>query len=648
MSRFPRLFSPIQIGNITIKNRLFMPPLSTNLGKKGYVTDELVEHYKARAKGGVGLFVTEVVTVEPTYVYLPGDMSIHDDSFIEGWSKLAAGVHEYGAKILPQLFHPAYMAFPLPGTPRLIGPSAVGPSYAKEAPRPVTIEELKVIISQFADAAERAKKAGADGVEIHAAHAHGLLGGFLSPLFNKRCDEYGGDIDGRLKLTLEVVDAVRERCGDDFIIDVRISGSEYVEGANGLPEMIYVAKQLEKHSVNMLHVSGGVTIARGSAIPASGTKAGSHVDTAREIKKHVSIPVVSVGRILEAWFAEELIANNEVDAVFMGRANLAEPEFANKAKEGRIDEIRPCIGCLRCLTGIMFGKRVSCTVNPSFELENEDTLKEAEVKKNVLVIGGGPSGMEAAYVLKKRGHNVVLAEKEDELGGLLRPASIPPCKQDLTRVIKYLKRRLEINNVEVRLNEEITLEKLQNEYKGYEVVLSSGSSPIHLSKFDEFKQTMTADEVLMGKKFPGRKIVILGGGSVGCETADYLAPIVHDKAPRNREIVIIESMKEVMMKDAGAGRAALVQRMMTKPIDMVTSATLTRVDKDNIYYEQNGVEHCISDADTLIYAVGYRPNNSLKEKLEEAGIVVHVCGDASSVGTLREAISTGYEVARKI
>ena len=645
MSRFPHLFSPIQIGNITIKNRLFMPPLSTNLGKKGYVTDELVEHYKARAKGGVGLFVTEVVTVEPTYVYLPGDMSIHDDSFIEGWSKLAAGVHEYGAKILPQLFHPAYMAFPLPGTPRLIGPSAVGPSYAKEAPRPVTIEELKVIISQFADAAERAKKAGADGVEIHAAHAHGLLGGFLSPLFNKRCDEYGGDIDGRLKLTLEVVDAVRERCGDDFIIDVRISGSEYVEGANGLPEMIYVAKQLEKHSVNMLHVSGGVTIARGSAIPASGTKAGSHVDTAREIKKHVSIPVVSVGRILEAWFAEELIANNEVDAVFMGRANLAEPEFANKAKEGRIDEIRPCIGCLRCLTGIMFGKRVSCTVNPSFELENEDTLKEAEVKKNVLVIGGGPSGMEAAYVLKKRGHNVVLAEKEDELGGLLRPASIPPCKQDLTKVIKYLKRRLEINNVEVRLNEEITLEKLQNEYKGYEVVLSSGSSPIHLSKFDEFKQTMTADEVLMGKKFPGRKIVILGGGSVGCETADYLAPIVHDKAPRNREIVIIESMKEVMMKDAGAGRASIVQRMMKKPIDMITSATLTRVDKDNIYYEQNGVEHCISDADTLIYAVGYRSNNSLVSKLEEAGIKVYVTGDAGTVATLREAITSGYEVA---
>ena len=186
--KYPHLFEPIQIGTQTVKNRLFMPPLSTNLGDKGYVTDELVEHYKARAKGGVGLFVTEVVTVEPTYVYLPGDMSIHDDSFIEGWKKLVDGVHEYGAKILPQLFHPAYMAFPIPGTPQLIAPSHVGPYYAKEAPRPVTKEELKVIIQQFADAALRVQKAGGDGVEVHAAHAHGLLGGFLSPLYNKRTD----------------------------------------------------------------------------------------------------------------------------------------------------------------------------------------------------------------------------------------------------------------------------------------------------------------------------------------------------------------------------------------------------------------------------------------------------------------------------
>jgi len=425
MSKYEHLLSPIKIGETTVKNRIFMPPLSTNLADKGYVTDELVEHYKARAKGGVGLFVTEVVTVEPTYCYLPGDMCIYDDSFIPGWKKLADGVHEYGAKILPQLFHPAHMAFPLPGTPRLIAPSNVGPYYAREAPRAVTKEELKVIIRQFGEAAKRAQIAGADGVEIHAAHAHGLLGGFLSPLYNKRTDEYGGDIDHRLRLTLEVIEEVRRVCGKNFIIDVRISGSEYTDGGLNLNDMIYVAKQLEKAGVDFLHVSGGTTIARGSSIPAPGTPMGSHAATAAEIKKYVSIPVATVGRITEPWIAEELIANGKADICMIGRANLCDPEFANKVAAEKADDIRPCIGCLRCLNGIMFGKRVACTVNPSFELENEDTLAPAAEKKNVLVIGSGPAGMEAAFVAAKRGHHVVLCEKEAELGGLMRIAAVP-------------------------------------------------------------------------------------------------------------------------------------------------------------------------------------------------------------------------------
>ena len=246
MNSYEHLFSPIQIGTTTVKNRVFMPPISTNLADKGYVTDELVEHYAARAKGGVGLIITEVTTVEPTYIYLPGDMSICDDSYIPGWKKLTDAVHKYGAKILPQLFHPAYMAFPIPGTPQLIAPSNVGPYYAKEAPRAVTIEELKVIIRQFGEAAFRVKQAGGDGVEIHAAHAHGLLGGFLSPLYNKRTDAYGGDIHGRLRLTLEVIEEVRKMCGKDFIIDVRISGDEYTDGGQNLNDAVYVAKQLEK------------------------------------------------------------------------------------------------------------------------------------------------------------------------------------------------------------------------------------------------------------------------------------------------------------------------------------------------------------------------------------------------------------------
>lgn len=646
MKEFSHLFSPIKVGETVVKNRVFMPPISTNLADKGYVTDALVAHYAARAKGGVGLIVTEVTTVEPTYIYLPGDMSIHDDSFIPGWKKLTEAVHQYDCKILPQLFHPAYMAFPIPGTPRLIAPSNVGPYYAKEAPRSVTKEELKVIIKQFGEAALRVKTAGADGVEIHAAHAHGLLGGFLSPLYNKRTDEYGGDISCRLRLTLEVIEEVRKMCGKDFIIDVRISGDEYTDGGLNINDMIYVSKTLEKAGVDMLHVSGGTTIARGSSIPAPGTKMGSHALLSEEIKKHVSIPVATVGRITEPWIADELIANDKADICMMGRANLCDAEFVNKAMSGHVEDIRPCIGCLRCLTGIMFGKRVSCTINPSLEIENEDTIKEAEAKKNVLVIGSGPAGMEAAFVAHKRGHYVVLCEKDDKLGGEMNLAAVPIAKQDLTLVIKYMAHKLE--GVDVRLNTEVTLEMLKNEFKDYEVIAGTGASPIVINPFTQFKSWMTADDVLAGRAFPGRKIVIIGGGSVGCETADYLAPLINDLFPRNRDVTILEMANGVMMNESGPGRSLLVRRMMEKGVKIITSAKVDSVTETEINYTQDDVTHTIKDADTLIFAAGYKKNPAVEEMLEESGLNYHMIGDAHEIGNIKTAITEAYNLTKDL
>lgn len=646
MKEFSHLFSPIKVGETVVKNRVFMPPISTNLADKGYVTDALVAHYAARAKGGVGLIVTEVTTVEPTYIYLPGDMSIHDDSFIPGWKKLTEAVHQYDCKILPQLFHPAYMAFPIPGTPRLIAPSNVGPYYAKEAPRSVTKEELKVIIKQFGEAALRVKTAGADGVEIHAAHAHGLLGGFLSPLYNKRTDEYGGDISCRLRLTLEVIEEVRKMCGKDFIIDVRISGDEYTDGGLNINDMIYVSKTLEKAGVDMLHVSGGTTIARGSSIPAPGTKMGSHALLSEEIKKHVSIPVATVGRITEPWIADELIANDKADICMIGRANLCDSEFVNKAMNGHVEDIRPCIGCLRCLTGIMFGKRMSCTINPSLEIENEDTIKETEEKKNVLVIGSGPAGMEAAFVAHKRGHHVVLCEKDDKLGGEMNLAAVPIAKQDLTLVIKYMAHKLE--GVDVRLNTEVTLEMLKNEFKDYEVIAGTGASPIVINPFTQFKSWMTADDVLAGRAFPGRKIVIIGGGSVGCETADYLAPLINDLFPRNRDVTILEMANGVMMNESGPGRSLLVRRMMEKGVKIITSAKVDSVTETEINYTQDDVTHTIKDADTLIFAAGYKKNPAVEEMLEESGLNYHMIGDAHEIGNIKTAITEAYNLTKDL
>ena len=646
--KYKHLFSPIKVGTTEIKNRVFMPPISTNLANKGYITDELIQHYSARAKGGVGLIVSEVVTVEPTYCYLPGDICIYDDSFIPGWKKVFDEVHKYGCKLLPQLFHPAYMAFPIPGTPQLIAPSNVGPYYAKAAPRAVTKEEIKVLVKQFGEAALRVKKAGGDGVEIHAAHAHGLLGGFLSPLYNKRCDEYGGDINGRLRLTLEVLHEVRRVCGPDFIIDVRISGSEYTDGGININDATYIAKQLEANGADMLHVSGGTTIKRGSSIPAPGTPMGSHVECAKMIKKHVSIPVATVGRITEAWIADEIIANEYADACMIGRANLCDPEFCNKSMEGREDEIKPCIGCLRCLNGVMFGKPVSCTINPSFGLINEETLMPADTKKNILVIGGGVAGMEAAIVSATRGHNVTLVEKAGELGGQIRLACVPIGKQELTKIVKNMHYRLNKLGVDIRLNTEITKEMLEGEFKSYEVICAAGAKANTIKPFECFKSTMTADEILAGTKFPGQKIVIIGGGSVGCELADYLAPLLNDRFPRNRRITLLEMLPEVMLTETGPGRSVLVMRMMDKGIDIETNAKVTEVSENTIKYEQNGVIHEINDADTLVFANGYHIDNTLEELLKEVGATYHLIGDGAKVGNIKDAIGAAWNLCKDL
>lgn len=648
MNKYKHLFTPIKVGKKEIKNRVFMPPISTNLADNGYVTQELINHYSARAKGGVGLIVSEVVTVEPVYVYLPGDMSIHDDSYIEGWRKVFEEVHKYGTVLLPQLFHPAHMAFPMPGTPQLIAPSNVGPYYAKAAPRAVTKEELEVIIKQFGDAAYRIKVAGGDGVEIHAAHAHGLLGGFLSPLYNKRCDEYGGDINGRLLLTLKVIKEVRNRCGEDFIIDVRISGDEYSDGGLNVNDATYIAKKLEEAGADMLHVSGGTTIKKGSAIPAPGTKQGSHAEATRMIKKHVNIPVATVGRIIEPWIADEMIANEIADACMIGRANLCDPEWTNKSYQGLEDDIKPCVGCLKCLNGIMFGKRIACTVNPSFELLNEETLQKAETKKKFLVIGGGPAGMEAAYVLKKRGHEVVLCEAKSELGGQLHLACVPIGKQELTKIVKYMANRLNKMDVDVRLNTVVTKELIEKEFSDYEIVSTFGSKPNIIKPFTIFKDAVTADDILSGKKFPGRKIVIIGGGSVGCELADYLAPLLNDRFPRNRDITVLEMAKEVMLAETGAGRSLLVQRMLNKGIKIHSDAKVIEVTENTISYEQNGQVYCINDADTLVFAVGYHVDKEYKEMIESLPNPHYFIGDCNKVASIKEAITDAWNVTKEL
>ena len=296
----------------------------------------------------------------------------------------------------------------------------------------------------------------------------------------------------------------------------------------------------------------------------------------------------------------------------------------------------------------MFGKRVACTINPSFELENEDTLQQAEHKKKVLVIGGGVAGMEAAFVAKKRGHDVVLCEATEQLGGQLHVACVPIGKQDLTRVVQFMSRRLDEIGVEVRLNTPVTKQLLETEYSDYEVITASGAKANVIKSFTAFKQWATADDILAGKAFPGRKIVIIGGGSVGCELADYLAPLLNDRFIRNRNITILEMAQEIMMAESGAGRSHLVQRMMGKGIHMECQAKVVSVTEDTITYEQNGKEVSITDADTLVFANGYHIENAMEDMLKEAGVNYHLIGDGHKVGNIKDAIFEGYQVGKEI
>jgi 2,4-dienoyl-CoA reductase-like NADH-dependent reductase (Old Yellow Enzyme family)/thioredoxin reductase len=650
MKPLKHLFMPIQIGKIEVKNRIVMPPMATNLcNPNGEVTQKQIDHFVARAKGGVGLIIIEDTTIGPNYVQ--NTTSLADDRVIPGWKNLTKAIHAHSVKVMPQIFHPAFNApSALNNGAQPVSASPIPNRITREIPRELTIHEIQDIIKDFGKAALRAKEGGCDGIQIHCAHMHHLLGSFLSPYYNKRSDEYGGSLENRVRLPLEVIRHIRSKVGPDFTILIRISGDEYLPGGLTLKETTHIAPLLVEAGVDAIHVSAATSTNAWVAIPPTGWPQAPNAPLAAEIKKTVKVPVIVVGRITEPWVAEDVIASGKADMVAIGRALLADPEWPNKVAKGEWKDIAPCVGDTMCLITVSaLGQPVNCLINACAGRDAEMALILAQQPKQVLVVGGGPGGLEAARVSALRGHKVTLMEKSSKLGGQFNMASFPPMKNEYIYAIQYLVAQVNKAGVRVELNQEATPELIKKQ-KPDVVIIATGGLPVIPSDIPGLNagHVITAWDVLTGRVFPGPNVVIVGGGKVGCETADYIAHIVDDFQPGGNRVTILEMLENVILDDWTPWRTVLIQRLKAKGVEFIPGAKVSEILPEGVKYIKGGREEILQNVNHIVLAMGTKSNNSLMETLKGSGMTTFVIGDAKEPRKALEAIAEGSEIARKI
>ncbi len=651
MTKYPSLFKPIRFRNMEVRNRIFVPPMHSNQASdKSEVTDEMVCYYENMAKGGAGLITIEACDIDGLRRYMPKMFGIYDDETAAGLFRITEAVHRHGAKVSAQLIQAgAFASSAISGVMPLAASPIPHIWNRGDVPIEMTHEDIAEYVQKYKDAARRAKEAGCDSVEIHCAHTHGLLGNFLSPTMNKRTDEYGGDINGRVRILLEVVEAVRKEVGEDFPVSVRLSADEMEPGSNRLIDNIYVARLLEKAGVDYLDFSNGSLFDSGTLLPPTGKPTAINAPYIEEIKRAVSIPVGCPGRIKEPWIADMLIETGKMDFVYMGRAIMCDPELPNKAKEGREDDIRPCIGCLTCFGQSLIGNSIRCAINPAVGQVVLNDIHPASVKKKVLVVGGGPGGLEAARVLAERGHDVTLMEASNKLGGQFILASYPPVKQEFASGVKFLINELKKTDAKVIVGHAATIQDIKKMNADF-VVLATGGKPI-LPKWlsgSSHKNVMTAWEALRSEKPAGQNIVIIGGGSVGCETADFLADAHDFRTLGGRKVTIVEMLNNIATEDLTPARDYLITRLKEKGIEIHTQTKVVDVTENKIVCDCVGRELSLDGVDTVISAIGTDSYNPLAEDLEKMGIPYKVIGDAKKVGKIFEAVADGRRAALEV
>lgn len=601
--------------------------------------------------GGAGLIVVEAATPNRERKYVPGTLGLFDDSLIPGWEKLVSKIHAHGSKACVQIFDPGPSTdWTMGGNP--FGPSSVWATDMRKTPPEPSIEEIEHVVREFTDAARRAKQAGMDMVQIHAAHSYAMVAAFLSSYFNKRTDKYGGSLEDRLTFLLEIIRSIKAENGSDFPIIVRLSGTDHVAGGRTLAETQFIAPIIADAGADALEISAG-TVPDGfwAVVAPSGTPTPLNADAAEVIKKVVDVPVISVGRINNPRMAEFIISTGKADLVSIGRGLIADPDFPNKARSGRVEDIVPCVGdSQHCLEGHPVRGHLTCLVNPAVMREKELVITPAEKRKKVLVVGGGPAGLEAARVAALRGHDVTLYEKDSRLGGQINIAAVPQHKQELTRLIKYLSCQIEKLGVKTVLGREATPETIED-LTPDAVVIATGAAPIVPEGIpgSDGPNVATTWEVLAGSAgMVSRNIIIIGGSMSGCETADLLANIGDNILVGRTKVTIVEMMEEVALDCSMQIRQLLMERLRDQNVEIMTSTTVKNIGENSVTVESGGIETTLEGADLIVLAMGSESVNELYEQVKDRVGEVYVIGDSKNIGKARDAIEQGGEVGRKI
>jgi 2,4-dienoyl-CoA reductase (NADPH2) len=636
-----KIFEPFKIGNMEIKNRIVMAPMTVDYANPDETpSDRHLAYYSERAKGGVGLITLEVVTVDGDHRYQQNSLGLYNDSLIAPHKKLVDAIHAHGAKVVPQISHTGPES--LGGFFKQIQP--VGPSVVRTATtlqvcRELKIDEISRYVEMYGDAAIRAREAGYDGIELHAAHSYMLLGSFLSPLRNHRSDEYRGNKpEGRMKLLLEVLANIRKKVGNDFPITLRLSGYERESGSREINDTVRMAPLLVKAGVNAFHVSGGVgDLNITQIIPAADYPVGYNVAMAAAIKQVVDVPVMAVGRIMTIDDAEKVLQSKQADAVVMGRAFFADPHLINKAKAGKVETIRPCIVCQDCVDTIMPGGGSACAVNVNSGREWQLPMKELAAKsKYVVVIGGGMGGMEAARVAAERGHKVTLIEKQKQLGGNFILAA--QLLNDLQPFLDWMLREMKRLTIEIKLGTEANEQSIAALKPDAIIVAIGGNNTVPY--FAGAEHAVSGSELykLVHEDFKGMSgdIVVLGGGVIAVEIADAIA-----KTSALQKISSVTMLNWDNRVADGAGRKRrgdLSRRLDKSGVRVLAGMPIVGASRNSVTFRNvDGSERTIK-AGHILFAADPQPNGDLAERLKAITPEVKVVGDCAGFGLVKKAI----------